>query len=212
MGSCFLFKSPNQETHLSELNLLKHKTQDQLTAKHATTYLITCMDFRLLDDICRAMDNMGYNNDYDQFIIAGASLGFCQTKYPHWRQTVMDHLEIGLNLHKFRQFIFIDHIDCGAFKKFYPEIDNIKEEEEFHKINLQNAHDIIKKKFPDFEFKAYLMDLYGEIDEIKIDISTKTPFSEVVEDNFLSSIDDELIERKQSNYRRSLRKKTENHH
>ena len=56
------------------------------------------------------------------------------------------------------------------------------------------------------------MDLYGEIDEIKIDISTKTPFSEVVEDNFLSSIDDELIERKQSNYRRSLRKKTENHH
>ena len=72
------------------------------------------MDFRLLDDICRAMDSLGYNNNYDQFIVADASLGFCQNKYPHWRQTVMDHLEIGLNLHKFRQFIFIDHLDCGV--------------------------------------------------------------------------------------------------
>ena len=62
---------------LDHLNELRARTQDQLTAKHATTYLVTCMDFRLIDDACRAMDNMGYNNNYDQLIVAGASFGFC---------------------------------------------------------------------------------------------------------------------------------------
>jgi hypothetical protein len=32
------------------------------------------MDFRLIDD-------MGYNNNYDQFVLAEASLGFTQGKY-----------------------------------------------------------------------------------------------------------------------------------
>jgi hypothetical protein len=36
------------------------------------------MDFRLIDDIVRFMDGKGYNNNYDQFILAGGSLGFIQ--------------------------------------------------------------------------------------------------------------------------------------
>jgi hypothetical protein len=30
------------------------------------------------------MDKKGYNNNYDQFILAGSSLGLTQTKFPHW--------------------------------------------------------------------------------------------------------------------------------
>jgi len=155
------------------------------------------MDFRLLDDIVRAMDKMGYNNNYDQFIVAGASLGFCQNKYPHWRQTVMDHLEIGLNLHKFREFIFIDHLDCGAYKKFFPEIKTVEDEKRFHKEQLQQAYDILIDKFPEFKFQAFLMNLYGDLEEIPIEKKENhIVIVEAKEDNFLSSMDDNLLEKK----------------
>jgi hypothetical protein len=39
------------------------------------------MDFRLCDDIVKFMNEQGFNNNYDQFVLAGASLGFSQEKY-----------------------------------------------------------------------------------------------------------------------------------
>jgi hypothetical protein len=78
------------------------ETQDQLTAHQAKCFLITCMDFRLIDDVTHFMDKMGYNNNYDQFILAGASLGLTQSKFPHWGEALLDHMGIGLNLHEFR--------------------------------------------------------------------------------------------------------------
>ena len=195
---------------VDDVNSLRSKTQDQLTSREATTFLVTCMDFRLIDDACRAMDNMGYNNNYDQFIVAGASLGLCQTKYPHWGKTVMDHFEIGLALHNFREFIFIDHMDCGAYKKFYPEIRNAEDERALHKVNLQLAHDTVKKKFPDFNFKAYLMDLTGEIEEVAIvHDNTILKNTELVGDHFLSDISEKTVDgpmRKRVSSRTSIRK------
>lgn len=217
MGNCLNKKDSSDKSEMYNEHLsLKYKTQDQLTAEHATTYLVTCMDFRLIDDICRAMDNMGYNNNYDQFIVAGASLGFCQNKYPHWRQTAMDHLEIGLNLHKFREFIFIDHLDCGAFKKFFPELKTEDEEIEAHKKHLQEAHDLLKVKFPDFKFQAFLMDLKGDMVEIPIDKNRKSSeYVEIKEDNFLAAIDENLIDKhkeselqRKMSYRKTLRRHT----
>lgn len=166
------------------------QTQNQLTSHNAKAFLITCMDFRLLDDIVVAMDQMGYNNNYDQFILAGASLGFVQEKFPYWGDTVMDHLEIGLNLHHFRKIIFIDHEDCGAYKKFMP-YNNKKEELASHKKCLQDAFDKLKKKFPNFGFTAFLMDLEGNMKEIEIDRHTVKYDSNTVDHektNFLSEV------------------------
>jgi hypothetical protein len=36
------------------------------------------MDFRLVDDLVYFMDSIGLNNNYDQFVLAGGSLGFTQ--------------------------------------------------------------------------------------------------------------------------------------
>lgn len=171
-------------------HLKKYQTQDQLTAHHASTYLITCMDFRLLDDIVKVMDEMGYNNNYDQFIVAGSSLGFIQDKFPHWGQTVMDHMEIGLSLHQFRNIIIIDHEDCGAFKKFMP-YKNKEEELENHKICIQQSYLRLKKKFPDFKLEAYLMDLHGNIKQIDVDTTSGKYDAKTVDNdktNFLADI------------------------
>jgi hypothetical protein len=60
------------------------------------------MDFRLIDDEVRFMDKLGYNNNYDQFILAGASLGFTQDKYSNWGDTLIEHMKIGHSLHNFK--------------------------------------------------------------------------------------------------------------
>jgi hypothetical protein len=51
------------------------------------------------------MDKLGYNNNYDQFVLAGASLGFTQEKYPSWGEALLDHMKIGQTLHGFKYFL-----------------------------------------------------------------------------------------------------------
>lgn len=78
------------------------KTQDQTTAHSANCFVVACMDFRLVDDVTHFMDKIGHNNNYDQFVLAGASLGFTQDKYPEWGKSLLDHMSIGQSLHNFR--------------------------------------------------------------------------------------------------------------
>lgn len=78
------------------------KTQDQTQAHSALCFAVACMDFRLVDDTVRFMDSIGLNNNYDEFVLAGASLGFTQEKYPSWGQACLDHMSIGMSLHNFR--------------------------------------------------------------------------------------------------------------
>ena len=77
-------------------------TQDQKTSHHAKCFLVTCMDFRLIDDSVYFMNGLGFNNNYDEFVLAGSSLGFTQDKFPHWGQTLLDHMNIGQALHHFK--------------------------------------------------------------------------------------------------------------
>jgi hypothetical protein len=48
------------------------------------------------------MNSLGYHNNYDQFVLAGSSLGFTQDKYPQWGEALLDHMSIGQGLHGFR--------------------------------------------------------------------------------------------------------------
>ena len=77
-------------------------TQDQTTAHSANCFAVTCMDFRLVDDSVYFMNSLGLNNNYDQFMLAGSSLGFTQDKYPEWGKTLLEHMFIGESLHHFR--------------------------------------------------------------------------------------------------------------
>ena len=80
-------------------------------------------------------------------------------------------MEIGLGLHAFRKVIVIDHEDCGAYKKFMPYKD-YEEEVCNHTNCLQKTYELMSKKFPDFEFQGFLMDLDGNMKEIAIDRDT----------------------------------------
>jgi len=145
----------------------KFKTQDQMNAHTAEAIVITCMDFRLIDDTVKYLDNLGYNNNYDNFILAGASLGYNQKKYTAWIETLDTHIELAKNLHEIKEVIVIDHMHCGAYKIFYNKKSISRNEEiELHKQNLSAFEKSINKKYPKLKVKTLLMDLDGTMIKI----------------------------------------------
>jgi carbonic anhydrase len=139
-------------------------TQDQMHAHTARALVLNCMDFRLIDDLTRYFDQAGYNNNYDDFILAGASLGFNQTKFPQWRETFLKHVELAETLHHISELIIVDHMQCGAYKYFYdqPNLPEAKEKE-LHVKNLNEMERTIKQLFPQLKVKKLLMNLDGSV-------------------------------------------------
>lgn len=139
-------------------------TQDQLIAHTAKALVITCMDFRLIDDAVYFLNSKGYNNNYDELILAGASLGYNQTKYESWRKTVDDHIGLAKKLHHIKEIIVIDHMDCGAYRIFYNKPKLSREEEMIlHKENFDKFKKLIEKAYPELVVSTYLMDINGKL-------------------------------------------------
>lgn len=146
----------------------KMESQNQKEAHTAKAFVISCMDFRLLDDIVLFLNDKGYHNNYDQFIIAGSSLGFNQEKHPSWRQSCEMHLDIAKQLHQVREIICIDHLACGAYRMLYPWL-NLEEEREYHIKNLKRFEITMKEKYPEMKISLYIMDLDGDCEQIPTD-------------------------------------------
>ncbi len=144
--------------------LISIPTQNQLTAHTAKALVITCMDFRLIDDAVYFLNSKGYNNNYDNIILAGASLGYNQTKYDSWKKTVDDHIGLAKKLHHIKEIIVIDHMDCGAYKLFYEKTKLSRTEEiKLHKENFAKFEKLIYQTYPELKVYCYLMDIDGKI-------------------------------------------------
>ena len=141
------------------------RTQNQLVVHEAKAIVYSCMDFRLLDDIVNFMDSKGFNNNYDQFILAGASLAFVLDKYKIWRQVGEEHLDLAINLHKIKEIICIEHEQCGAYKMCYPDLKPENEKQQ----HIENAL-IFEQKLggshPHLKMHAYYMFLDGSVEKI----------------------------------------------
>jgi hypothetical protein len=135
-----------------------YKTQDQNKVHEARAIVLTCMDFRLIDDMVKMMNELGYNNNYDQFILAGASLGYnegktdveiactkkdckCATQ-TNWKPIFENHISLASKLHEISEIIIIDHYECGAYKLMSPKLntdDTEKNQFDVHQKQLSKA-------------------------------------------------------------------------
>jgi hypothetical protein len=166
-------------SYILYINQYSYQTQDQRNVHKAKAMVITCIDFRLIDDAVRFMNRLGYNNNYDEFIIAGASLGYNKTSpvpfCTEWKKTIDDHIGLSMTLHDIKEIIVIDHMYCGAYKKYYTdtgdsainngEFTSEQAEIDKHKENLQIFVTLIQERYPYLGVKAYLMDLHGNIND-----------------------------------------------
>ena len=145
---------------------LSKMTQDKLHAHAAKAFVITCMDFRLLKDAANHLIQRGYDVNYDKFVLAGVSLGYLQKQYPGWGKSLIHHIQISQTLHHIKEVILIDHLDCGAYKTFLPDL---KKEDEYreHVKNLFEAEVALKKEFKNLIIKKWILHLEGDLDEIE---------------------------------------------
>ena len=142
--------------------------QDKMTAHNAKVFLITCIDFRFIDDELSHMYDKGYDVNFDFFALAGVSIGINQTKYPEWTKTMFDHIEISKSLHHIKKVILFDHLDCGAYKTFCPGFKNEEEERELHIKELKIAAEKIKQKFPDLKVVCKIIRSDRKIEKILV--------------------------------------------
>ncbi|MBF0159551.1 MAG: hypothetical protein HQL58_08490 [Magnetococcales bacterium] len=135
---------------------------------HAEALLLSCMDYRLVDDVERYMAGRGLRDNYDHVVLAGASLGALVSNKPTWGQTFWDHLEVASNLHAIKKVILMDHRDCGAYKVFLGEDfgrDRARETV-VHAEQLKKLATLIKEKHAKLETETLLMSLDGQVEAI----------------------------------------------
>lgn len=130
--------------------------------------LLSCMDFRLMDDIERYMSGRKLRDKYDHIVLAGASLGAITDKYPAWSKTFWEHLDIAIQLHGIHTVIVMDHRDCGAYKVILgPEhAKDPKTEKAIHATQLKKLKTQIAEKYPKLKVEMLLMALDGKVEVI----------------------------------------------
>jgi len=111
-------------------------------APRGNVLLFSCMDLRLLDDIVRFMEHNNLTNRYDQFILAGTSLGAAINS--DWKKTFFDHLKTAIELHGVEDLYILHHRNCGAYKKFLHEKgefdDTPHAQEQEKELHAEHAH------------------------------------------------------------------------
>ena len=113
--------------------------------------LLTCIDFRFIDDAGFYMDINGDSNNYDQFILAGASLGYngAIPNYENFTLFGEENIKLSHDLHEISVINIFDHLDCGAYRLVYtPEELMGDGEYNLHVENLNKAEAAILQKFP----------------------------------------------------------------
>ena len=137
-------------------------------AGHAEALLLSCMDYRLMNDVEAYMDGRGLKENYDHVILAGASLGAVNTTYPAWRDVFFTHLDLAVQLHDVHRVIVVDHRDCGAYKLLLGEA-SVKDpatELASHVAQLYLLRTAIGEKHPHMAVELGLMGLDGKVTPI----------------------------------------------
>jgi carbonic anhydrase len=163
--SCYHYRVKNKNENFQHNKV--YEIPNQLTSHTAKALVLSCMDFRLIDDEVYYFNKMGYTNNYDKFILAGASLGYNQTNFPEWTQSLNKHIELAIQLHQIEEIIVLEHMGCGAYKILYNN-DSLSKDEELnlHNINANKFKTYINAKFPTLKVSALLMDLDGSVTKI----------------------------------------------
>lgn len=139
---------------------------------HASTLLVSCIDFRLRDETDKLMEKVFKLTDqYDEVALPGATIALAppSKKYKHWRKTLTDIINLAHNLHGIERVIFLDHRGCGAYKLMLGEdlVNTAEKETQAHEKIFKQTREIFKKEFPKIKIYTLLMGLDGTVEIFK---------------------------------------------
>jgi carbonic anhydrase len=137
-------------------------------AGHCDVLLLTCMDYRLQNEIADWMAKRGLRDNYDHVILAGAALGAVTDQRPAWNTTFADHLGAAIQLHGIKKVIVLDHRDCGAYRLLLGDaaVKDAQTELATHTAVLHKLRDAIAKAQPKLEIELGIMALDGSVETV----------------------------------------------
>lgn len=106
----------------------------QATNKTADALVISCIDCRFRDEVARFLQgSLGLTDRYDETALPGASLAYLTNIEGKKigeanNKSINATIDFAHKHHKIERVIFLDHMDCGAYKETY----RILEEKEPH--------------------------------------------------------------------------------
>jgi carbonic anhydrase len=140
------------------------------SAGTAKALMLSCMDYRLVDDLVAYMNGEGLKDDYDLVVLAGAAIGAVNEAFSEWHLTFWEHLDAAITLHHIQEVIVIDHRDCGAAKLALgaEAVDTPEKETAVHAEAIRELARQVKEKHPTLGFAGYLMGLDGTVEDIPV--------------------------------------------
>ena len=129
--------------------------------------IITCMDFRLVNQTKKWLDEQNLCNDYDLVSVAGASKEIANPSDEKNREFLLKSIRVSCDLHSVSKIVLIHHSDCGAYggKQAFS---NMEEEREAHEQDMQKSAEIIGGKYPGLDIlKVYA--IIGKDGKVKFD-------------------------------------------
>lgn len=132
---------------------------------HTEMLLLTCMDFRLANEIEAYMTARGLRDKYDHVVLAGASLGALNDRFPAWGEVFWQHLDLAIELHEVHRVMVLDHRDCGAYRMILGEgaVKDADAELKSHVKQLYALRSAILARHPHMEVEIGLMGLDGAV-------------------------------------------------
>lgn len=137
---------------------------------HAKAIMLSCMDYRLPDEIVALMNKNGLENEYDHIVLAGASLGVVAEELKTWRPAFWDQVGLAVKLHGVEEVIVVDHRDCGAYAlvKGADAVATPELELAAHTETLKAFAAMVREKHPELAVLAYLLALDGSAESIDV--------------------------------------------
>ena len=124
---------------------------------HCQSCLITCEDFRLhqradgRNYIAEFIKNLAV--DCDLITRGGGVQDLVRPPHDGFGDCCLRDTEVSIKLHQSDVVYLVNHEDCGAYEGMH--FDNREEELKQHRKDLQDAKEIILKKFPQKEVKLF---------------------------------------------------------
>ena len=142
--------------------------QMALAAPGTEALLLNCIDYRLIAPTYRYMSERQMDGKYDQFILAGASLGVDNTKFPEWGKTFWEHVQLAIDLHSIRRIIVMDHRDCGFYKDIHGKDLAADPKEEFavHAAQMRRVRGEIARRHKALAVELLLIGLDGKVETV----------------------------------------------
>lgn len=136
----------------------------------AKALMLSCMDYRLVDDFVRFMDAHDLHDAYDHVVLAGASLGAISDRFAAWHGTFWAHLDVAIQLHQVEEVIVLDHRDCGAYKLALgaEAVDTPEKEMQVHSETMRAFAAAVREKHPTLAVRGWLMALDGSTEEVPL--------------------------------------------